>query len=311
MDSEQLIAFQRVVREGSFTRAARSLGIGQPAISARIQQLEASFPGPLLERGRTTRLTPLGEAFFPYAARALEAMKEGVEASQLAQAGQRGHLRVASLGSLAGGLLGRAMAPVVVAHPRLDWSVRVGEHERVLTLLLDGAVDLAMVSWPCPETLSADLVELLRIREPVILVAPPKHPLVKHANGHTVTIEELARFAKPLLLLRWWPEHHPEMIRLAQRVGGATVDVPMDTARQLALSGAAIGFFTQGYVAEDLEAGRLVVVRLANDPKMTRESAFVRHARRPPPSEAAATLVDAVRRRATEIGLTVAMKRGR
>jgi DNA-binding transcriptional LysR family regulator len=42
MDTLQLLAFQRVVREGTFSSAALSLNIGQPALSARIQALEAS-----------------------------------------------------------------------------------------------------------------------------------------------------------------------------------------------------------------------------------------------------------------------------
>jgi hypothetical protein len=40
-------ARERVVRENSFTRAALSLGIGQPAVSARIHALEAAIGGPL------------------------------------------------------------------------------------------------------------------------------------------------------------------------------------------------------------------------------------------------------------------------
>lgn len=36
MDVEQLRAFERIVREGSFSRAARIMDIAQPTISARI-----------------------------------------------------------------------------------------------------------------------------------------------------------------------------------------------------------------------------------------------------------------------------------
>ena len=42
MATDQLVAFQRIVREGSFSRAAFALGIGQPAVSARIAALEAA-----------------------------------------------------------------------------------------------------------------------------------------------------------------------------------------------------------------------------------------------------------------------------
>lgn len=36
MDTEQLATFWRVVREGSFSRAARALDVAQPTVSARI-----------------------------------------------------------------------------------------------------------------------------------------------------------------------------------------------------------------------------------------------------------------------------------
>src|ERR1051325_10596819 len=72
VDTDQLAAFLRVVRESSFTRAALSLGIGQPAVSARIHALEAAIGGPLFTRGRKIGLTLLGEGFLPYARRATE-----------------------------------------------------------------------------------------------------------------------------------------------------------------------------------------------------------------------------------------------
>jgi DNA-binding transcriptional LysR family regulator len=308
VDTEQLIAFQRVVREGSFTRAARSLGIGQPAVSARIQQLEAAFPGPLLVRGRRTSLTPLGEAFLPYAQRALAALNDGVEAGQLAHAGQRGHLRLATLGSLSGTLVGAALASVVTEYPRVDWTVRQGEHDRALELLLDGAVDLALISWPCADTVSADLVELLRMEEPIPLVSRPDHPLATRARNRAVTVDELLRAARPLLLLRWWPNHHPDMLRLAQR-SGSTIEVPMDTARHLVLNGAAVGFFAKAFISDDLDAKRLVEIRVSDGPRLSRESALVRHAHRPALPPAAVALVEALRRRAQTRGLTIHTRR--
>lgn len=71
MDVDQLIAFDRIVREGSFSRAAWELHIAQPTISARIQALEQEVGGPLFARSsRKISLTALGTSFLPYARRA-------------------------------------------------------------------------------------------------------------------------------------------------------------------------------------------------------------------------------------------------
>src|SRR4051812_10031850 len=109
MDRAQLTAFDRIAREGSFSRAALAIGIGQPAISARIHALEAAVGGALFTRGRRIALTPMGESFLPAARRALQVLDEGLETARLAQSGQRGRIRVGVLGSLAGGLAGAAL----------------------------------------------------------------------------------------------------------------------------------------------------------------------------------------------------------
>src|SRR5689334_18140039 len=76
MDLDQIAAFERVVREGSFSRAAVALGIGQPAVSSRIQALEEDVGGILFLRGRRVSLTPMGEGLLPYARRVLEVLRE-------------------------------------------------------------------------------------------------------------------------------------------------------------------------------------------------------------------------------------------
>src|SRR4051812_11484748 len=138
IQTEQLVAFDRVAREGSFSRAALAVGIGQPAVSARILALEEAVGGALFVRARRIRLTALGESFLPFARRALEVLREGVETSRLAQVGDRGPLRFGILGSLAASLAGPAVARFVRAHPRVDCMVRSGDHEFLLQLLADG-----------------------------------------------------------------------------------------------------------------------------------------------------------------------------
>src|SRR5438552_8704710 len=126
MQLDQIIAFDRIAREGTFSRAAHALGLGQPAVSARILALEDAIGGSLFVRGRTLRLTALGESLLPYVRRALEVLREGVEASRLAQVGERGSVRIGALGSLAGGLVGPALAEFVRTHPQVDCTISYG-----------------------------------------------------------------------------------------------------------------------------------------------------------------------------------------
>ncbi|HEY6100774.1 MAG TPA: LysR family transcriptional regulator [Anaeromyxobacter sp.] len=308
MDQDQLAAFDHVVREGGFTRAAIALGIGQPAVSARIRALEDEVGGTLFTRGRRVALTALGESFLPFARRALEVLGEGVEAARMAQVGRRGRIRLGALASLAGGLVGPALSAFVRAHPDVEWVVRAGDHERIVALLLDGMVELGLVTWPCTEAVAADLQAILLFHEPVVLVAHPGHALARRSR---VSQDDLVRLGRPLFRLRWWQTHHPAILRLAERAGPA-VELPMETARCLAMDGAGVGFFARTYIAEDLARGALVEIAVRDLPRIHRDSALVRRRRSGPLSPAGANLVEAIRRQAENLGLLTAQaRRGR
>jgi DNA-binding transcriptional LysR family regulator len=298
MDTGQLETFDRIVREGSFSRAAVALGIGQPAVSSRIQSLEETLGGALFTRGRVVALTPLGEAFLPYARRALEVVREGVESAQLVQVGKRGRIRLGVLGSLAPGLAGPALVRFLEQHPEVDHTVRATDHESLLRFLGDGIVDLSFVVWPVAPPIADTLAPLFVLREAVVLVAHPEHPL---ARRRAVTPQDVAMLSRPLVRLRWWPQHDPRVTELADRSGTAT-DLPMEVARHLVLAGIGAGFFARTYVRADLEAGVLVEIAVRGMAPLHRDIALVRR-RGSSLSPAAAALVQALRVQAGRIGL--------
>src|SRR5215469_13403644 len=62
MSYANLRAFHAVASHGSFTRAARSLGVTQPTLSAQVKALEEDYGVALFDRrGRGIVATPLGE----------------------------------------------------------------------------------------------------------------------------------------------------------------------------------------------------------------------------------------------------------
>src|SRR5438046_5761207 len=68
----QLEAFAAVARVGNVSRAAEALHLTQPALTARLQVLEADLAVQLFVRGpRGMTLTDAGETLLPYAQRAL------------------------------------------------------------------------------------------------------------------------------------------------------------------------------------------------------------------------------------------------
>ena len=68
----RLKIFVSLAETGSFTAAARRLGISQPAVSQCASQLEAAAGTPLLVRAKgKLSLTPAGERFLLYSRRIL------------------------------------------------------------------------------------------------------------------------------------------------------------------------------------------------------------------------------------------------
>jgi DNA-binding transcriptional LysR family regulator len=265
-----------------------------------MQALEREIGGPLFARlGRRIALTQAGTTFLPYARRGLEVLRAGVEAAQQAQAGQAGQATIGVLESLSGSFLGPDLAHYQAVAPRVKVVVRAGRHEVLIELLRDGVIGLALIAWPCTDVLDTPLQTLLTLREQVVLVASPTHPLAGH---RAITQADLLARAQPFLLLRWWQTLHPAIARLA-RQAPAVVDVPMDTARHMVLHGVGAGFFTWMQVADALAAGQLVQIHVTDLAPLARESALV-HLERAAPLEATAqALVAAIRERAAQLNL--------
>src|ERR1043166_1804094 len=77
MIDRRLQVFQAVVKQKSFTRAAETLFMTQPAVTFQIRALEEHFNTRVLDRGRAgITLTPAGEALLEYAERILDQYAE-------------------------------------------------------------------------------------------------------------------------------------------------------------------------------------------------------------------------------------------
>ncbi len=89
--------FVAVVKNGSFSAAARALGVSKSAVSKRINQLEKHLGARLMQR--TTRklsLTEAGERYFEHAAQALTAAGQAEDAVTELQGEPQGKLRISS-----------------------------------------------------------------------------------------------------------------------------------------------------------------------------------------------------------------------
>ncbi len=291
MDRQQLVTFERIVREGSFNRTARALDVSQAAISGRMQALEAEIGGPLFARGgRRVTLTEAGEAFLPYARRALAVLAEGVEAARGAHTGQQGRVSIGAIDSVVDGLLVPVVARFRAAHPRVLLSIRTGHTPQILQELADGIVRLGIVTWSYL-TGTVEVEVLARFRESLIAVVAPGHSL---AGCVGLTVDDVVREGAPYHETVWGT---PEDARLSPASGRGwdEHELPHSLMRRLIVQGIGAGFLPAPLVADDLSAGLLIALPLVNGEGLVRELALVRHTHADALPSAARAFVDAVR----------------
>lgn len=269
MDTDQLLAFERIAREGSFSRAARHLDITQPSISARIQALEQEVGGPLFLRGgRRLALTARGESFLSYVQRALAVLNEGIEAARLSESGQIGRITVGTVQSLAGGFLAEAIIAFHNTHPQVSFFARTDHSDQIIEMLYDGLIGLGLINWPI---YNPALAELLRFRERLVLVAPADSAL---GRQRVARLQEAKKARGHLLIVSWGSSARDVMMRISEQAGPMT-ELPIETVRHILLRGLGAAFVTRASMAEELRSGKIVEVEVEDLPHAYRESALV------------------------------------
>lgn len=153
MDRFQAMSvFVRVVETASFSGAARQLGIGQPAVSKTIAQLEDRLQVRLLLRS-THGLTPT-DAGLRFYERALSAIREADEAELEARgagAGLSGRLRISAATTFARLLILPRLPAFLELHPDLEIDVILDD--RVIDLVSEG-IDLGLRMGELPDSAS-------------------------------------------------------------------------------------------------------------------------------------------------------------
>lgn len=194
-DLRQLEYFCAVARTGSFTKAAEDLGIAQPSLSEQIARLEQALGGALFERlNRRIELTPLGEAILGKAQALIEDAAALPECFERAREGVRGPLRVAAIPTVLPYYLAPLLKGFTERYPEVDLHVREGTTAELVDHVLDGMVDIALLSLPVE---GAGLVMKELFREPLYVAVPEGHPL---AAAEKVQLRRLC--AERLLILK-------------------------------------------------------------------------------------------------------------
>jgi DNA-binding transcriptional LysR family regulator len=187
MEIHQLQYFVAVAEEASFTRAAARVHVAQPGVSAQVRRLEAELGQQLLDRsGRSVTLTEVGEAVLPFARAALDAL-DGARLAVDQLAGLvRGQVAVGMVSGCALPSLAELLADFHGRYPGVTIALTEDGSDRLLELLRDGALDLALIGAAGPATEGVETAVV--VDDGLVAAVRPEHPL---AVQRSVTVTDL------------------------------------------------------------------------------------------------------------------------
>jgi len=167
-----------VAEHGSFRKASRQLGIGQAAISRRIQKVEDALGVSLFERhSGGVRLTAAGWQFAHHARRIALDFDAAACAARAAGSADEGHLNLGLIVSLSRGVLRELTADFVKRHPDVDLILVEAERSELLSLLSHRRLD-AIVASGAFSTEHGD--SLVIARETIYIALSEDHHLASH-----------------------------------------------------------------------------------------------------------------------------------
>lgn len=264
---KQLRALLAVAETGSLTAAADILHQTPPTIHSQIKNLEAAVGEVILQRaddGTGFHPTAVGQEILA-AAHRIEANLSHAERQVTALSeGRRGHVVLGTV-STAKYFVPRLVRLLQDRIPDVEISLRVANRSEVIQALGRGEYDLAIMGRP-PRSVIQRAIPLGP--HPHGIVLPPDHPLARedgYAPHRLVQETFLSReegSGTRILMERF-------IERLGEGQSPKRVEMPSnETIKQAVLAGLGIAFLSLHTVHDELEAGRLALLRGRDLPVM-------------------------------------------
>jgi len=258
----QLQVFETVARQLSYSRAAETLYLSQPAVSMQIKQLEESIGLPLFEQmGKKIFLTDAGRELFQCSCAITQQLADMDVLFREMKGLEHGRLNI-SVVSTANYFTPQLLAKFCQRHPNINITLSVANRDTVLKQVADNATDLAVMGQP-PE--NSDLTAEPFMKNPLVVIAPPSHPLCKLKRV------KLKRLEQEIFLLReqgsgtrgamerFFVEHGIQL-HAGMEMG------TNEAIKQAVQAGMGLGILSLHSIELELETGRLAVLNAEHFP---------------------------------------------
>ena len=196
MNLNHLFLFRAVAEAGSFSRAAESVHVSQPAISMQVAELEAQLDLTLFHRlPRGVKLTAAGELLFGYAQRLGTLANEAQRAMAEVKGLRRGRLSIGASTTIGVYLLPDLLGEYRRRYPDIDLQFDIANTEDIENRLIDGTLDAGLTEGLPPNR--DELESVIFLRDELVPIVKPDHPRLA-ASRERLTLRQLC--AEPMIL---------------------------------------------------------------------------------------------------------------
>jgi DNA-binding transcriptional LysR family regulator len=268
MELNQLRTFLLAATEHSFSKAAETLHLTQPAVTQQIKNLESELGEILFERlGRTLVLTPAGEALLTFTQPILNLADQALETvSRFAN--DKGRLTIG-----AGSTNTIYRLPTLLHHyhdnyPQVELRIRNGDSKLITRLVYENAIDLGLVTTinNLPKIIEANPL----FRDGIWLVAPLNYP-------DEISMTDLA--SEALILYRagsGFRHYLQEQFQSYDFTPSVAMELEsIEAIIRLVRSGLGLAFLPEIAVIEELNNGLLKTVKIKRWHEMSRQTYLI------------------------------------
>lgn len=243
-----------IAKLGSFTAAAERLYTTQPAVSARVRELEEAVGQKLFERqGRGVELTPEGREFVH---RAEQVLRQIEELSQsFSKASAAGVVRLGT-SSICLDLLAALTMRVAQTMPKVSYDVEIGRAGRLLDRLEARKLDVVIVSGPVDrhkfKAMSLGLDRMLWVTSPQVLQERWGGAAKTGLEGLPIWCVHRESF--------YWSDATRRLLAHGAQLGNVNAIDNTLAAARIVSAGAGVGLLSENLIQRELLAGTLVPI---------------------------------------------------
>ncbi len=273
MADRRLQVFHTVARLLSFTKAAETLHMTQPAVTFQVRQLEEYFNTRLFDRTHNRiSLTDAGNLVYKYADRIFELYTE-MEHSVREMTGEiSGALTIGASTTIAEYMLPSLLGDFKAKYPEVNIHLKVSNTDGIVSMVENNIIDLGVVEAPVG---NKNLVVETCSPDRLVAIVPPGHPEEKRQN---LTYADLLKYP---FICREEGSGTREVINEWLRNDNESeeeLNISMELGSPEAVKGAVeagmgISVVSSATIQKELKLGTLVAINL--DPVLERPFSFV------------------------------------